>query len=91
MSDDRWSQDDEERRRAPLFGDDEPTASNEILGDDDPFASTGGSTSDPDDAPLSFGEGDTGPLPHWTEPATGEMPRIEPQATPDDEDRKSVV
>ncbi|MCB0980416.1 MAG: phosphatidate cytidylyltransferase [Acidimicrobiaceae bacterium] len=24
---------------------------------------------------LSFGDGDTGPLPHWTEPATGEIPR----------------
>lgn len=25
---------------------------------------------------LSFGDGDTGPLPHWTEPPTGEMPRL---------------
>ena len=24
---------------------------------------------------LSFGASDTGPLPHWTEPPTGEMPR----------------
>ncbi len=29
-----------------------------------------------DDAPLSFGDGDTGPLPHWTQPPTGEMPRV---------------
>ena len=27
-------------------------------------------------AGLSFGDGDTGPLPHWTEPATGEVPRV---------------
>ncbi len=26
---------------------------------------------------LSFGRDDTGPLPHWTEPATGEVPRID--------------
>jgi phosphatidate cytidylyltransferase len=37
-----------------------------------------------DDAPtgelqpgeLSFGDSDTGPLPHWTAPPTGEMPRV---------------
>ena len=26
--------------------------------------------------PLRFGPDDTGPLPHWTEPPTGEVPRI---------------
>ncbi len=25
---------------------------------------------------LSFGDGDTGPLPHWTQPPTGEIPRV---------------
>src|ERR1700712_5711934 len=25
---------------------------------------------------LSFGENDTGPLPHWTDPPTGEVPRV---------------
>lgn len=25
---------------------------------------------------LSFGESDTGPLPHWTQPPTGEIPRV---------------
>ena len=29
---------------------------------------------------LSFGPDDTGPLPHWTDPPTGEMPRMAPQA-----------
>ena len=28
-----------------------------------------------DPASLSFGDADTGPLPHWTEPPTGEIPR----------------
>lgn len=44
-----------------------------------------------DDAPtgemqpgeLSFGDSDTGPLPHWTEPATGEMPRSLLEASAD--------
>jgi phosphatidate cytidylyltransferase len=33
----------------------------------------------PDKAPesISFGESDTGNLPHWTEPPTGEVPRME--------------
>jgi phosphatidate cytidylyltransferase len=26
---------------------------------------------------LSFGTGDTGPLPHWTEPPTGEVPKMD--------------
>lgn len=25
---------------------------------------------------ISFGDGSTGPLPHWTDPPTGEMPRV---------------
>ena len=29
-----------------------------------------------DEPPLRFGPDDTGPLPHWTEPPTGEVPRI---------------
>jgi phosphatidate cytidylyltransferase len=29
-----------------------------------------------DEAPLRFEPDDTGPLPHWTEPPTGEVPRI---------------
>lgn len=30
-----------------------------------------------DDPPLRFGPDETGPLPHWTEPPTGEMPRAD--------------
>ena len=29
-----------------------------------------------DEPPLRFGPDDTGPLPHWTEPPTGEVPKI---------------
>src|SRR5438045_6518923 len=29
-----------------------------------------------DEPPLRFNPDDTGPLPHWTEPPTGEVPRI---------------
>ncbi len=31
---------------------------------------------DPAPEGISFGESDTGPLPHWTEPPTGEVPRV---------------
>src|SRR6476659_1384868 len=33
---------------------------------------------------LSFGSSDTGPLPHWTEPPTGEMPRTLTTSAPSD-------
>ncbi|MFT6391374.1 MAG: phosphatidate cytidylyltransferase [Ilumatobacter sp.] len=48
----------------PLFGDDSGGV-------------TSPSRSDGQSAEISFGDDATGPLPHWTEPATGEMPRIE--------------
>jgi phosphatidate cytidylyltransferase len=80
MSDDMWSRDEEGRKRAPLFGDDEPTTRSEAIGDD-PFDTDDETASDAstDDASgsLSFGEGDTGSLPHWTDPPTGEVPRLE--------------
>ncbi len=33
-----------------------------------------------DDGPIQFGESETGSLPHWTEPPTGEVPRLDPDA-----------
>ncbi len=40
---------------------------------------------------ISFGNSDTGPLPHWTEPPTGEIPRVlEAGANPDPTDDLDV-
>jgi phosphatidate cytidylyltransferase len=41
---------------------------------------------------LSFGSSDTGSLPHWTEPPTGEVPRLQgrTQAAPDDDEELDV-
>ena len=39
-----------------------------------------------EDERLSFGADDTGPLPHWTEPPTGEIPKIEASRAADDPD-----
>ncbi len=68
MSDDSWrrSRRDDEDFGPPLFADDptDQTERDELAFDDD------------DEAPLSFGPNDTGPLPHWTDPPTGELPRV---------------
>ncbi len=63
MSDDQWRRrrDEEEGFGPPLFAEDSAHAED---------------SADADDAALSFGDGDTGPLPHWTQPPTGEMPRV---------------
>lgn len=70
MSDDMWRD-----RRDPndfsefgsLFDDAEPTQNlDEVVKE----------TRDTSDR-LSFGTGDSGSLPHWTEPATGEIPRLD--------------
>jgi phosphatidate cytidylyltransferase len=44
--------------------------------------------SDDDDVSgsLSFGDGDTGPLPHWTQPPTGELSRVVTSDSTDDLD-----
>jgi len=60
---------DDEEFGGPLFGDDSGGA-----GRTPAVGATG------ENAGLSFGDDATGPLPHWTEPPTGEMPKIE--ATP---------
>ena len=57
-------------RRPPLFADD-PTRQRSL--------------DDTGERRLSFGPDDTGPLPHWTEPPTGEMPRMAPAASSDDD------
>jgi phosphatidate cytidylyltransferase len=73
MSDDMW-------RRAGDQG-----ANGRFDDDDDEFGELRFSDDDPADrdrsgsAPLSFGS-DTGSLPHWTEPPTGELPRLFPES-----------
>lgn len=59
----RWADEegDDARPERPAPGSDDPTDAVTIISSD---------------APLRFGDDDTGPLPHWTEPPTGEVPRI---------------
>jgi phosphatidate cytidylyltransferase len=57
---------DESEFGGPLFGDDSGGVSSAS-----PHDPTG------EHIGLSFGDDSTGPLPHWTEPATGELPKIE--------------
>jgi phosphatidate cytidylyltransferase len=79
MSDDMWRD-----RRDPddfsefgsLFDDAEPTQNMEEV------VKEKGDNSDR----LSFGTGDTGSLPHWTEPATGEIPRLDVNRPPAEQD-----
>ncbi len=80
MSDDMWrrrerEQDPSEEFGGPLFPDDpsEPTER----------------ADDTAERRLRFNPNDTGPLPHWTDPPTGEVPRLAPPASAaagDDED-----
>ncbi|MEY4173899.1 MAG: putative phosphatidate cytidylyltransferase, partial [Actinomycetota bacterium] len=66
--------DDQWRRRR----DDEDDFGPPLFGDSD---------SGPDTESLSFGDGDTGPLPHWTQPPTGEIPSVlAPRQTSDDDE-----
>ncbi|MEY4338992.1 MAG: putative phosphatidate cytidylyltransferase, partial [Actinomycetota bacterium] len=67
--------DDQWRRRRP---------------DDEDFGPPlfGDGSSDRGEGGISFGAGDTGPLPHWTQPPTGELPSVltpQPRAADDDE------
>jgi phosphatidate cytidylyltransferase len=63
MSDDAWRRGQRDDRNDDDFG---PP----LFGDD-----MTGELEDPSDE-LSFGTADTGPLPHWTAPPTGEMPSM---------------
>lgn len=103
MSDDIWSNDedsgtsgrrpgryeasmdefDNEEFGGPLFGDDSGG-----LGARPASSSSAGVEVTGEQAGLSFRDDETGPLPHWTEPATGEMPKIEAaeRGLGDDED-----
>jgi phosphatidate cytidylyltransferase len=74
MSDEMWRRGEREQRDpaeefgGPLFPDEDPDAA----------------TDRPDDTGerrLRFGPSDTGPLPHWTDPPTGEVPRMAPASS----------
>ncbi|HUF99007.1 MAG TPA: phosphatidate cytidylyltransferase [Ilumatobacter sp.] len=89
MTDDRWR----ERRDADdfsefgsLFDDAEPTQDlEEVVPPRRPAADT--------EEGISFGDSDTGSLPHWTEPPTGEVPRFDaaaPEADPEEHDDVDV-
>ncbi len=67
--------DDSRRHRRPEEGE---------VGDFGPPLFADDSEDDDDTDGLSFGASDTGPLPHWTEPPTGEMPRTLATAAPSD-------
>ena len=83
MSDERWrpgdtsGDPDTDEFGGPLFPD-EPT--------DRP-----GTSDDTGERRLSFGPNDTGPLPHWTDPPTGEIPRVAPQASGQDPENDDDV
>lgn len=62
MSDDMW------RRGSGSGQDDEFEDFGELRFSDD--------EGDDEPAPLSFGDSDTGSLPHWTDKSTGELPRL---------------
>jgi phosphatidate cytidylyltransferase len=79
MSDEQWRRRERETRDpseefgGPLFPDEDPETA----------------TDRPDDTGerrLRFGPNDTGPLPHWTDPPTGEVPRVAPASSAADED-----
>ena len=66
--------DDQWRRRR----DDEEDFGPPLFGDSDSGSDSEG---------LSFGDGDTGPLPHWTQPPTGEIPSVlAPRPAGDDDE-----
>ena len=80
MSDDQWRRRERDRRDpseefgGPLFPDEDPD--------------TATASDDTGERRLRFGPNDTGPLPHWTDPPTGEVPRMTPAAASDDERRR---
>jgi phosphatidate cytidylyltransferase len=79
MSDDMWrdrKENDDFSEFGSLFDDAEPTQNL------DPVAGDARDVSDR----LSFGTGGTGSLPHWTEPPTGEIPRLDANASNPDTD-----
>lgn len=77
MSDERWR---------PGGSSEDPSETDEFGGPlfpDEP-ADRPGTSDDTGERRLRFGPNDTGPLPHWTDPPTGEIPKVAPQASTGD-------
>lgn len=87
MSDESWRsrRDDDFSEFGSLFDDAESTQN---LPPVEPAAAA--PAADDDEDAISFGESDTGKLPHWTEPPTGEIPRFDPPATETEEEELDV-
>lgn len=83
MSDESWRsrRDDDFSEFGSLFDDAEPTQNLP------PVAAE--PESEESDA-ISFGDSDTGSLPHWTEPPTGEIPRFEAPADAGQDDDEEL-
>jgi phosphatidate cytidylyltransferase len=83
MSDESWRsrRDDDFSEFGSLFDDAEPTQNLPPVADE-------GASGESD--AISFGDSDTGSLPHWTEPPTGEIPRFDAPATSGDDDELDV-
>ncbi len=79
MSDDRWRQSEEDPETAEFGGPLFPDEPHDRDGRDD----TG-------ERRLQFGPNDSGPLPRWTDPPTGEIPRLAPPPPVDDDDNDEV-
>jgi phosphatidate cytidylyltransferase len=77
MSDERWR---------PREGSGDPSDTGEFGGPLFPDEPTDSSESSDDSGErrLRFGPNDTGPLPHWTDPPTGEIPQMAPSASGQD-------
>ncbi len=90
MSDESWRsrRDDDFSEFGSLFDDAEPTQNLP------PVAAESEPESEPaadEPSAISFGDSDTGSLPHWTEPPTGEIPRFDtPAASGDENDELDV-
>ncbi|MEM8745947.1 MAG: phosphatidate cytidylyltransferase [Actinomycetota bacterium] len=97
---------DDEEFGGPLFGDEserpagadapdfEVTDRQPTVAPADPVATASSEShheDDPDRPSLSFGDDDTGSLPHWTEPPTGDMPRIAPSGATEGVDEELDV
>jgi phosphatidate cytidylyltransferase len=77
MTDDQWRRGERDARDpADEFG-------GPLFPDEDPAAAATDRPDDTGERRLTFGPNDTGPLPHWTDPPTGEIPRMAPAAADD--------